>query len=82
MIQEGLKKLLIVTTLHVYHQNASAKRVDVPTFVYWNPNGVAMSNDALIRKLCYNPHKAMDGTDIFLNMKNMKKIQLYVYDRM
>ena len=52
------------------------KRVDVPTFVYWNPNGVAMSNDAFIRTLCYNPHKAIDGTDIFLNMKNMKKIQL------
>ena len=58
------------------------KRVEVPTFVYWNPGGVAISNDTLIRTLCYNPHKAMDGTDIFLNMKNMKNIQLYVYDRM
>ena len=38
----------------------------IPRFVYWNPNGVAISNDKFIRTVCYNPHKAMDGTDMFL----------------
>ena len=36
----------------------------LPRFVYWNPNGVAISNDRFIRTICYNPHKAMDGTDM------------------
>ena len=35
-----------------------------PRFVYWNPNGVAISNDKYIRTLCYNPHKDMDGTNM------------------
>ena len=49
------------------HQNdcTCLRPGSIPRFVYWNPNGVAISNDKLIRTICYNPHKAMDGTDMF-----------------
>ena len=32
-----------------------------PRFVYWNPNGVALSNDPSFRTICYNPDKPIDG---------------------
>ena len=41
----------------------------LPHFMYWNPNGVAISNDESIRTLCYNPHKAPDGTEFLPNIK-------------
>ena len=47
----------------------------IPRFVYWNPNGVAISNDKLIRTICYNPHKAMDGTDIFSKYQKYQKFK-------
>ena len=34
----------------------------VPRFVYWNPNGIAISNDIRIRTVCYNPPNSYDGT--------------------
>ena len=48
-------------------------RFTFPRFVYWNPNGVAKSNDKYIRTLCYNPHKAMDGTDMFFEYQTYQK---------
>ena len=58
------------------HQNdcTCLRPGSIPRFVYWNPNGVATSNDKLIRTICYNPHKAIDGTDMFLSIKNIKKL--------
>ena len=44
-----------------------------PRFVYWNPNGAGISNDKYIRTLCYNPHKAMDGTDMFFEYQKYEK---------
>ena len=35
--------------------------VERPKLMYWNPNGIAISNDPKFRTVCYNPHKAMEG---------------------
>ena len=42
----------------------------VPRFVYWNPNGIAISNDIRIRTVCYNPPNSYDGkTNLFRNSR-------------
>ena len=41
---------------------------ETPYLMYWNPNGIAISNDFSIRAVCYNPHKAVDGTNFFLKI--------------
>ena len=56
--------------------------VKLPHFMYWNPNGFAISNDESIRTLCYNPHKAPDGTEFLPNIKNIKNHFSYIHDRM
>ena len=33
-----------------------------PRLVYWNPNGIGISNDIGVRTVCYNPEKSFDGT--------------------
>ena len=56
--------------------NCMCHRFVFPRFVYWNPNGAAISNDKYIRTLCYNPHKAMAGINMlskyqkYLNARN------------
>ena len=37
------------------------------SYVYWNPNGVAMSADGHIREVCYNPATSFDGNPPFTN---------------
>ena len=34
----------------------------VPRLVYWNPNGVGISNDIGVRTVCFSPEKSFDGT--------------------
>ena len=41
---------------------------EVPYLMYWNPNGIAISNDFSIRTVCYDPRKAVDGTNSFLKI--------------
>ena len=49
--------------------------IKAPGFVYWNPTGVAISNDRSVREICYHPHKAMTGTDIFTKNIGFSKHQ-------
>ena len=37
------------------------------SYVYWNPNGVALSADGHIRTVCYNPKTSFDGKNRFGN---------------
>ena len=60
------------------HQNdcTCLRPGSIPRFVYWNPNGVAISNDKFIRTICYNPHKAIDGTDMFFEYQKYQKAEI------
>ena len=62
------------------HQNdcTCLRPGSIPRFVYWNPNGVATSNDKLIRTICYNPHKAIDGTDMFFEYQKYQKAEIII----
>ena len=37
------------------------------SYVYWNPNGVALSADGHIRTICYNPKISFDSNNQFGN---------------
>ena len=42
----------------------------IPRFVYWNPKGVAISNDPSFKTICYHPNKTIDGKlNLFLNIR-------------
>ena len=42
----------------------------VPRFVYWNPKGIAISNDPFYKTICYHPNKTIDGKfNLFLNIR-------------
>ena len=48
-----------------------------PRLVYWNPNGIGISNDIGVRTVCYNPEKSFDGTtDSVRNSRFIKSLNI------